>query len=62
MSSPTDRTEKHDDPSAYAPKWARDRNQEKRYEFPEGEFPEHSMRTSEERQGFLYLARWILSS
>src|SRR5215470_9965219 len=45
MSSPTDRTEKHDDPSAYAPKWVRDRNQEKRHEFPsvaEGESPEHN--------------------
>jgi hypothetical protein len=51
MSSPTDRTEKHDDPSAYAPKWARDRNQEKRYEFPsvaEGEFPEHNEQISDQ--------------
>jgi ABC-type branched-subunit amino acid transport system substrate-binding protein len=40
MSSPTDRTAKHDHPSAYAPKWVRDRNQEN--EFPgvaRGEFP-----------------------
>src|SRR5262245_32833845 len=44
MSSPTDRTEKHDEPSAYAPKWVRDRNQEKRYDFPnvaKGEYPAH---------------------
>src|SRR5262245_45712576 len=42
MSSPTDRTEKHEDLSAYAPKWVRDRNQEKHHEFPgvaRGEFP-----------------------
>src|SRR5262245_40595268 len=50
MSSPTDRTEKHDDPSAYAPKWVRDRNQEKRYESPiaEGEFPEHNEQISDQ--------------
>src|SRR5262245_18891795 len=51
MSSSTDRSEKHDDPSGYAPKWVRDRNQEKRYEFPsvpEGEFPEHNEQTSDQ--------------
>ena len=42
MSSPID---KHDEPSAYAPKWMRDRNQEERYEFPsvaQTEFPQHN--------------------
>ena len=45
MSSPTDRTEKHDDHSAYAPKWVRDSNRERSHENPstaEGEFPQHS--------------------
>jgi ABC-type branched-subunit amino acid transport system substrate-binding protein len=49
MSSPTDKTEKHDPPLAYAPKWPRDRNQEKRYEFPsvaEDEFHEHNEQIS----------------
>ena len=34
MSSPTDRTEKHDDHLAYAPKWARDPLHERRHESP----------------------------
>ena len=45
MSSPTDRTGKHDDHLAYAPKWARDPNRERSHESPstaEGEFPQHS--------------------
>ena len=45
MSSPTDRTEKHDDHSAYAPKWARDPHHERRHESPniaEGELPQHN--------------------
>src|ERR1700758_5644877 len=35
MSSPTDRTEKHDDHLAYAPKWARDPNRETSHETPQ---------------------------
>jgi branched-chain amino acid transport system substrate-binding protein len=45
MSSPTDRNEKGDDPSAYAPKWVRDSNRERSHENPstaEGEFSQHS--------------------
>ena len=45
MSSPTDRTEKHDDHLAYAPKWARDPHHERTHENPniaEGEFPQHN--------------------
>src|SRR5262245_46433530 len=45
MSSPTDKTEKHDDHTAYAPKWARDSNRERLRETPsiaEGEFSQHS--------------------
>ena len=45
MSSPTDRTEKHDDHLAYAPKWARDPHHERPHENPniaEGEFPQHN--------------------
>jgi ABC-type branched-subunit amino acid transport system substrate-binding protein len=45
MSSPTDKTEKHDDHSAYVPKWVRDSNRERSHENPstaEGEFPQHS--------------------
>ena len=34
MSSPTDRTEKHDEHLAYAPKWARDPHHERRHESP----------------------------
>src|SRR5262245_38794437 len=44
MSSPTDRTEKHEDPSAYAPKWVRDSNR-KSHEaprMPEANLPPHS--------------------
>jgi ABC-type branched-subunit amino acid transport system substrate-binding protein len=44
MSSPTDRTEKHDDHLAYAPKWARDPLHERRHESPniaEGD-PQHN--------------------
>src|SRR5262245_49860149 len=42
MSSPTDRPDNPNDYSAYAPKWARDPNHEKRHESPsnaEGELP-----------------------
>jgi hypothetical protein len=45
MSSPTDRTEKHDEHLAYAPKWARDPHHERTHENPniaEGEFPQHN--------------------
>src|SRR5262249_51691854 len=45
MSSPTDRPDKPDDHSAYAPKWVRDSNRERSHETPsiaEGEFPQHS--------------------
>jgi branched-chain amino acid transport system substrate-binding protein len=45
MSSPVDGTEKHDDHSAYAPKWVRDSNRERRHETPsvtEGEFPQYN--------------------
>src|SRR6266566_3234249 len=35
MSSPTYRTEKHDDHLAYAPKWARDPNRETSHETPQ---------------------------
>jgi ABC-type branched-subunit amino acid transport system substrate-binding protein len=45
MSSPTDKTGKHDDHLAYAPKWARDRNHKRRHEAPgiaEGEFSQHN--------------------
>src|SRR6266446_9464840 len=43
MSSPTDRNEKGDDPSAYAPKWVRDSNRERSHESPsigEDKFPQ----------------------
>src|SRR6266478_1620685 len=45
MSSPTDKNEKGDGPSAYAPKWVRDSNRERSHENPstaEGEFSQHS--------------------
>ncbi len=45
MSSPTDRNEKGDDPSAYAPKWVRDSNRETSHESPsigEDKFPQRS--------------------
>jgi ABC-type branched-subunit amino acid transport system substrate-binding protein len=41
MSSPVDGTEKHDDHSAYAPKWVRDARSHESPS-PEGEFPQHS--------------------
>jgi ABC-type branched-subunit amino acid transport system substrate-binding protein len=40
MSSPTDETEKPDDPLAYAPKSVRDSNCERSHETPEGELPQ----------------------
>jgi len=45
MSSPIEGSGKDDDHSAYAPKWVRDSNRERRHETPsiaEGEFPQHS--------------------
>src|SRR5258705_2851989 len=45
MSSPTDKNEKGDGLSAYAPKWVRDSNRERSHENPstaEGEFSQHS--------------------
>ena len=56
MSSPTDRTEKHDGHLAYAPKWARDPNHERRHETPsiaEGEFPQHNEQ-SVPKEGLCY--------
>src|SRR5262245_23905950 len=52
MSSPTDRPDKPDDHSAYAPKWVRDSNRERGHEIPsiaEGEFPRHSEQSFPEK-------------
>ena len=60
MSSPTDRTEKHDDPLAYAPKWARDPLHERRHESPniaEGEFPQRNEQSVPKEGPISYQAR-----
>src|SRR6266566_6470117 len=42
MSSPVDGTEKHDDHSAYAPKWVRDARSHESPSAAEGEFPQRN--------------------
>jgi ABC-type branched-subunit amino acid transport system substrate-binding protein len=49
MSSPVDGTEKHDDHSAYAPKWVRDARSHESPSAAEGEFPQHSEQSFPEK-------------
>jgi hypothetical protein len=48
MSSPTDRPDKPDDHSAYAPKWVRDSNRERRARKSPPTYRERKLRTRSE--------------